>query len=118
MNMAGLPEAALRLLGGAFNLALAFLFSWLAFALYGKGMASIEAAGGLASASMLRAAAADPAVALGWISGFLSDPALSSRLLSYVLAWFSLVGAAGCGWMALLGARWTYHAALRALMAR
>jgi len=118
MNIGGFPEAALRLVGGAFNVALALAFAWLAASFYGTGIAWLEAAGGLASPAMLRAAATEPAVALGWISGFVTGPDPLGRIASYAVAWMALIAAAGCAWMAVLGFRWAYHAVLRALMAR
>ena len=118
MNLTGIPEAALRSAGAAFNAALLVACVWLSASLYGAGMSHLEAAGGLASSATVRSALSDPGILLAWVAGFFADPGAPGRAAGYFAAWLAFIGSAGCAWMAILGARWAYHAVLRLLMAR
>jgi hypothetical protein len=102
MNMAATgAEQVLRKIGGAFNVALAAGFAWAAFRLYGEAAARLELAGGLPPLSFEAA----KAIVLSPVA-----PAVAGNL---GIAWLCAVAAAGCGFMALLGARWSFHAGLR-----
>lgn len=102
-------EAAVRKGGAAFNSALLALFLYAAYVLYGYGMSLLDEAGGI---GLLVSTASGTSEA----AAFALSPGASGRVLSYAGAWLSLIAAAGCGWMALLGLRWFFHAVLRAAM--
>ncbi|NTF17559.1 hypothetical protein G6L37_04050 [Agrobacterium rubi] len=88
--------------GTAVNIALVGGFAWATARLWSLAEASFSKAGGV------------PPISAGHIHALASDPALSSIASSYVIAWFSVVGAVGCAFMTALGIRWGYHALLRA----
>lgn len=94
-------EQTLRKIGGAANVALACGFAWAAVRLGSSASDRIAAAGGLPSLSVeaIRTAA--------------TAPEALSNAGNLAFAWGLGVASAGCAWMAVLGFRWTFHAALR-----
>lgn len=114
---AGLIEDIVRKAGTLFNAAVLAFFIYAAVRLYGYGMASLAEAGGLGGLSWIGRSVADPREAIDQARAFLFVPGGAGRLASYAAAWFSLIGSGGFAWMALLGARWFFHALVRAAMA-
>lgn len=104
-------KTAMRWAGAATNAALALAFLYAALRLYGYGAASLSASGGLPDldARLLT----EPSLIFGAAAAFLTEPGALSRVVGYAVAWLCFIAAAGCGWMALLGARWLYNAAAR-----
>ena len=109
LDIAALVESVVRKGGAAFNAILLGAFLYAALSLYGYGTEKLEEAGGTGH---LLAALSGPSEA----AAFALSPGAAGRIASYAAAWLSLVAAAGCGWMSLLGMRWFFHAALRAAM--
>jgi hypothetical protein len=70
--------------------------------------ASIEAGGGFARFSDLNAF---------WIAQQAADPLILHKVLAWACAWGFGVAMIGCGWMSILGLRWSYHALLRTMKA-
>lgn len=106
MNMAATgAEQVLRKIGGAVNVTLATGFAWAAFRLYGEACARLELAGGIPPLSLEAARTLVLSTAAPAVAGNLG------------VAWLCAVAAAGCGFMALLGARWSFHAGLRLISA-
>jgi hypothetical protein len=104
-NPKAIGHAALSLAGGAFNAALLVAFAYAAFRLWGMSQGFVVAGGGL------------PSPTLEWVRAAASMPGVESRVFYLALAWCCLVAACGSAWMALLGARWAFHAVRRHLAA-
>ena len=98
---------AFRFVGECANLAALLAFVWATLTL--KDMASEQ----------FRAAGSLPALTTAGLKGELSAiqaaPETAERYWHLGAAWFLVVAAAGCAWMALLGARWAFHFVLRLL---
>lgn len=92
---------AMRAGGAAFNVVLFLLFAWAGLRLWGISSASFADAGGWAYLRSLASSLSHPASALAAFDGN-----TVTRLLNLAIAWATCVGAAGSGWMAMLGLRW------------
>lgn len=106
LSLSEVLESVVRKGGTAFNGLILAGFIYAAFSLYGAGNGYLVEAGGV---SGLKSALSSVQAA----AGFALSPDAAWRILSYALAWLSYIGAAGCGWMALLGLRWFFHALVR-----
>lgn len=102
-------KLALRWAGAAVNAALAILFLYVAVRLYGYGSSRLAEAGGLGWPGSMD----DPAALANLAVAFVLSPDALSRAAGYAAAWFSLIAAMGCAWMAVLGGRWLYNAVAR-----
>jgi len=94
---------SLRHLGDGANLLAALFFGLLSFKLYAMTSGYLAAAGGL------------PPMSLDGVETLLMSADLKARLTYWAAAWLCAIGTAGTGWMALLGARFTYQWLLRTL---
>lgn len=102
-EIVNIAETVMRKLGGAVNLALVagFVFATLYFK--DMGISYFAAAGGM------------PILSRESIITLAQDPEISRRMAYWAGAWFCAVAAMGSGLMAVLGLRWSFHAALRTL---
>jgi hypothetical protein len=104
MSMAATgAERVLRMIGGVFNVALATGFGWAAFRLYDETLTRLELAGGI------------PPLSFEAVRTIVVSPQAPTMVANLGAAWICAVIAAGCGFMALLGARWSFHAGLRTI---
>lgn len=85
------------------NAALAGGFGWAAFRLASEAGAHVDMSGGL------------PDFTYEGMKSLALSPQAASIMGNLGVAWACAVTAAGCAFMALLGARWCFHAGLRAL---
>lgn len=105
MTLAEIAETGLRKTGIAANVALTCLFSWAGIKLALLARAEFAAGGGL------------PSPDLEGLQAFLLAPDAFERIVHLSQAWAAGVFAAGALYMAALGARWCFHAAVRASIA-
>lgn len=113
-NILNTTGTALRFAGDMVNIAGVVAFAWAALHFKDMAVERFTQAGGT---SVL-----DPKALSGTLSTVAtsSDPAAAaiSATMPYLdlsLAWVFAIAGGGCAWMALLGARWTYHFVLRSL---
>lgn len=97
-------HGSISAVGAVANLTMMAGFAWATVRLWGLASSSFRAAGGV------------PPLSIGEMQALAVDPALPSMAASYAIAWFALVGAAGCAYMTALGLRWGYHALLRTIL--
>lgn len=96
-------EQVLRKTGGLANAALAAAFGWAAIRLVVAALDHLKSAGGI------------PSLDVATLANLATSPEASAIAGDFALAWLCAVAAAGCGFMALLGLRWSFHAGLRAV---
>ena len=101
MSVADMIQGTMRTAGGAVNALLTAAFGWGAVRLAGLASAEFEAAGGTQH------------FALSSIQAVGDVRTEAGNAMHYAAAWTAAVFAAGAAYMALLGVRWCYHAAIR-----
>lgn len=98
-------EPYVRFAGDLMNVLLLAVFAVAAFKLHAMAGAYLAAAGGL------------PHPSISYLEQLALSPDAPDRIVLWAAAWLCWIGALGSAWMALLGARWAYHALLRILAA-
>lgn len=106
-------EKILRAIGFGSNLVFFLVFVFAAIKLWGVTAYLLATAGGFMEFGTVRAIFANPTAGAVYLWTLMVSPGFFDRILGFGGAWFSIIAAAGCSWMSLLGGRWLYNEVLR-----
>lgn len=110
--MGAIVSTGARAAIAAFNLALTLVLAYVAHGLWSRSGAFLSSAGGFPPREAFEAG---HAAVLAWFHATSSAFGPWAMAKGYLGAWVSAVASAGCGWLALLGARTVILTAFRAL---